>query len=100
VHTVGFIAAIGLCLIVGIGLWARGLAFFESGKGAGSVAARLASTRPGASSVATATAEPSRRCVRCDKGLSGFVNICPECGSTQPFGELRQADDSASLKVL
>jgi hypothetical protein len=100
VHIGGFFAAMGLCLIVGIGLCARGLAFFESGKDTRSVEPRLVSARLDASSVATATAESSRRCVRCDKGLSGFINICPECGWTQPFGELHQADDSASLKVL
>ena len=100
VHVSGFIAAIGLCLVVGIGLCARGLVLVERTKEMGP-AQPLSSPRQAIPTLLEIAAEKSFcRCVRCDQGLAEFVSVCPECGWTQPYGKAQPPDYSVPSNAL
>jgi len=86
VHFTGFVAAAGLCFVIGVGLCAHGIvpAPESEKKTVSQQKERFAFRRLTARAPTHEESDAALRCVRCRVALAAPVHICPDCGWTQP----------------
>ena len=77
VHFTGFIAAVCLCLAIGMGILLHGLVPAPATE-------KKAAPQPIVCDALSIESEPGFRCVCCRIPLARPVHICPDCGWTQP----------------